>query len=88
MSEELSEYGAAPLVTTIHWYRLAERKPVYGRTVVVWMRALGITSRAYLGIPGNMWRVAGTYGIHDNLITAWTDAPNGPLPPPDNGGAA
>ena len=81
--------GRTPLTTTIRWHRTAERMPAYGLTVVVWIEALGITVRAYRGIPGDMWRVAGTSanGFHTNLITAWTDAPNGPLPAPDGGAA-
>lgn len=100
MSETLATYGApcaAPraaqagqrhLVTTIRWTPLDERLPAYGQTVVVWLGLLGITVRAYRDASAEgLWRVAGTDGqpLDDALVSAWTDVPNGPLPPPDGG---
>lgn len=88
--ERLRRYYAEhrPLVTTIHWTPLDERMPAYGQTVVVWLGLLGITVRAYRDARAEgLWRVAGTDGppIDDALVSAWTDVPNGPLPPPDGG---
>jgi len=76
------------LVTTIRWHRPAERMPAYGVTVVVWMEALKLTARAHRdAVSGSddSWRICGRL-TSGELITAWTDAPNGPLPAPDNGG--
>jgi len=82
--------GRTPLTTTIRWHRTAERMPAYGVTVVVWMEALKLTARAHRdAVSGSddSWRICGRL-TSGELITAWTDAPNGPLPAPDNGGEA
>ena len=80
---------AEPLVSTIRWTPLDERLPAYGQTVVVWIGLLGITVRAYRDARcEGVWRGAGTDApLDDAMVTAWTDAPTGPLPPPDGGGA-
>ncbi|NLC80305.1 MAG: hypothetical protein GX748_03900 [Lentisphaerae bacterium] len=81
--------GRAPLVTTIRWHRPAERMPAYGVAVVVWMEAINLTARAHRdAVSGSddSWRICGMLAS-DDLVTAWTDAPNGPLPPPDGGAA-
>lgn len=73
------------LTTTIRWHRPAERMPAYGVTVVVWIEALKLTARAHReAVAGAVseWRICGRL-TSGELITAWTDAPNGPLPPPD-----
>lgn len=78
-----------PLITTIRWHRPAEQMPPYGVTVVVWMQALNLTVRAHRdAVSGSddSWRICGRLTSGD-LVTAWTDAPNGPLPPPDGGAA-
>lgn len=90
--ERLRRYYAArrPLVTTIHWTPLDDRLPAYGQTVVVWIGLLGITVRAYRDARcEGVWRVAGTDGppLDDAMVTAWTELPNGALPPPDGGAA-
>ncbi len=77
------------LVTTIRWHRPAERMPPYGVAVVVWMEAINLTARAHRdAVSGSddSWRICGRLTSGD-LVTAWTDAPNGPLPPPDGGAA-
>jgi hypothetical protein len=79
-----------PLTTTIRWHRPAEQMPPYGMTVVVWIPRLALVMRALRDARHEtMWRIAGSAvgGIRNDLVAAWTDAPNGPLPPPDGGAA-
>lgn len=102
MSETLATYGAPcaapsaakegrrPLVTTIHWTPLDEGLPAYGHTVAVWIGLLDIVVHAYRDARvSGIWRLAGTDGppLDETLVSAWAELPNGPLPPPDGGGA-
>lgn len=78
-----------PLVTTIRWHRPAERMPAYGVSVVVWIEDLGLVARAHreAGLGGaDEWRTFGMR-VRGDLVAAWTELPNGPLPPPDGGAA-
>lgn len=81
--------GRTPLVTTIRWHRPAERMPAYGVSVVVWIEVLGLVARAHreAGLGGvDEWRVCGMR-VRGDLVAAWTELPNGALPPPDGGAA-
>ena len=86
-----------PLVSTIHWTRVADGLPPYGVTVAVWSQSLNVVVRAYFAAGGEWngnaiykWRLAGDGGpeLHPRMVTAWADLPNGVLPPPDGGAAA
>lgn len=83
----------APLVSTIHWTRTAtDGLPAFGRTVAIWIPSLGVTVRAYrdgTATDGDDFRVSGVDGprIAKELVAAWAEIPNGPLPPPDGGAA-
>lgn len=85
--------GGAELVSSVRWVAVGEILPEYGKSVAIWIPALKVVVRAFrdgTAQDGQDWRVSGVEGprVAKELVTHWAPIPNGPLPPPDNGGVA
>jgi hypothetical protein len=81
---------AAGMVSTIRWTRVEDGLPAYGQAVAVWIPAIAMVVRAYrVAMSDADWRVCGGDGprILEGLVAAWTEIPNGVVPPPDGGAA-
>lgn len=88
-----AEVAEKELVSSVRWVAVGEILPEYGKSVAIWIPALKVVVRAYrdgTAQDGEDWRVSGIEGprVAKELVTHWAPIPNGPLPPPDNGGAA